>query len=332
MKKTLLSFVVLVGLVGCGAAPEVPTEKVERQQLTSPKSIVLYSQRLQPSSELAKKAFTIKTYSGKLTTSSEIEGVESTTAFDLKKPLHLYYDFKKPSIIYQADVYDLNIHLVDDTMVGHSIVTDIKKISIYYDDKQKKSVTLQQTQNTIHGFRKKATTSLDIDIHSFFTENNLLTERKFKLSKSDVNITFSFFNPEYVNDILIETLQTRENQKKNEALLHSIVKSDISYYYKLRQQRGSFILDKQSIVNMPDDADLEYAQKNYKDFFESGKYLTEEGKYKILIADEVIKFENSEVKIEKQHTIKDKYSKQHIKKTTDIPDHDGFIDFSEGVE
>ncbi len=328
--SVIVFFVILLGLSGCSSKTNT-IQQSQRQALSSPESIELYTQRLYPSKALLEKAFKLKTLRTKMSRTELFSGNETTTSFDLSNPLIFEYKFDKKYQVFQADIHTF-LPLVDDTMMGHEIFAKVRSLDIIYDDRKKASLKLRQNQETMHAFREEASSSLVFNIKSFYTDENLLSDRKFSVVSQDINVTFSLFDVSYKKAIVKEVLTLREDEEKNEALLHAISRVDLSYYYKLRKERKSYILPKHSMLNMPDDADIEYADKNYKQFFKNGKYRTETGRYKIVFAEDLMKFKNGDIKIKNRHTIDEKYSKQKIKKTTDIPDHDGFIDFSEGVE
>jgi hypothetical protein len=76
---------------------------------------------------------------------------------------------------------------------------------------------------------------------------------------------------------------------------------------------------------------MHYAVAHTEEIYSTGKYKTVTGEYKIFIFSEKAEFDSKgKVKV-KKHTIKIKDSKRNLKTTTQLPEHEDFIDFSEGI-
>ena len=76
---------------------------------------------------------------------------------------------------------------------------------------------------------------------------------------------------------------------------------------------------------------MHYAVAHTEEIFTTGKYKTVDGLYKIYIFSDDVEFNDKERVRVKKHKIKVKASNRNLKTTEELPDHQDFIDFSEGI-
>jgi len=330
MKKFLLPLFIIFGLVGCGSTPQAPLQENKEAVLTPASSVTLYSQKLHPSKDLALKAFSVKSYPVNLKKDVMYTGLDSKKAFTFTISPILKYNFEKNYVVLEADISNLLV-LRDDAVFEKTTTAQLQTFDVMYSNLSRQHFKIEKTQMNINGFQNQKTTRIIFAIKSLYPTDTMNSSHKYMLNLNDMNVSFSFFNPIYKNDIIIETLKKRQDKAANELLLQSIAQEDVSYYQTLRTHKESYILPEHSIMNMPYDADLDYAIHKHELFFNTGKYKTNSGKYKIIIPEDQIQFDNANANLKNTHSIKTRNTKKRLKKSSDIPDHDNFIDFSEGM-
>lgn len=330
MRHLLLTFMAIILIFsGCGSDPK---PQVQAPVILKPaKQITLYNQTLTPSEEMASKAFSVQEITVSLKPNVNYMGMEQANGFTFTIAPLLKYNFDKDYQVLQADIRNL-LPLTDDAVFENRIQAHIQNMDLVYADLSREHITLTPTQERIKTFKRMPTKNLTFAIKSLFSHPKYKASNKYTLSSKDLNVSFSFYNPSFTKAIISETLMTRKDALLNEALLHNIAKVDDTYYQQLLQNKEAYIIPEHSIMFMPEDADLSYAIEKSEVFFNTGKYKTKSGKYKIIIPDEMIQFDQSSTNVQGTHSIKTKQNKKRLKKATDIPDHDNFIDFSEGVE
>ncbi|HFU74544.1 MAG TPA: hypothetical protein ENK65_03225 [Helicobacteraceae bacterium] len=330
MQYLPIPFIILVlFFTGCGSTPK---PKVDTHvTLTPAKTIELYGQKLTPSQALASKAFQVREIPVTLKPNVQYMGIEQKSGFTFTIAPLLQYTFDTDYIILAADTYTL-LPLTDDAVFEKHIIGQIKEMDRIYANLSRDTVTLAPTQEILTQFKATPTKSMTFSVKSLHFNENFKASNKYTINAQDLNVTFSLYDPAYSKPIVNETLTTRDEPQNNELLIQAIASSDDAYYQKLLEDKTDFILPQHSIVNMPEDADLRYAIEKHQVYFKTGKYKTKNGQYKIIIPDEKIQFDNSNANVQGTHSIKTKQNKKRLKKATDIPDHDNFIDFSEGVE
>ena len=330
MNRIILYIGAMLLLVGCGATPKV-YQQSKPVKLTMPKSVTIYGQKLLLSPALRAKAFKKIEKTARLEGGNNVEGKESSKAYSITTPLHLHFNFDKPYRIYKVDTSKL-LHLSDTTIAKHAVFADLRAVTFTLDNEQSDIIYLTQMKKFLDVPFKTATTDLTLSIKELFPDNDLLDERSYIVDANDCNVTFVVYDASYEGAILKETLRRRDNPKKNEALLHKISKDNFQLYYEIHAKRSEYKLPEVSMINLPEDADLEYAREHYKNFAKTGKYRTMDGKYTIVMEQEAMEFDKKSVGVEKTRTIKTDKSNKSIKKAGEIPEADDFIDFSEGVK
>lgn len=332
MLKILLPLVLMIlTMTGCGSAPKPQVQAPSVPLVKVAKSITLYEQELPVSKALASKAFAVQEREVSLKPNVLYTGLDSTKAFAFTIAPILKYSFGQEYVILSADIQKL-ISFTDDAMFEHTTHVNIQSLSLIYSNLSRQDLRLSKGQKTITNFKKIPTKSITFAIKTLFPDPSMNASSQYSLLAQDLNISFSLYNANFEDAIIREVLTTRNDAQKNELLIQTIAQENRDYYMQLLPNKSTYILPPHSIMYMPTDADLNYAIEKHELFFNTGKYKTTSGKYKILISEEMVKFDQSNVKVNSKHTIKTKQSKKKLKKATDIPDHDNFIDFSEGVE
>jgi hypothetical protein len=324
MKQILILVAVLLLIAGCAK---------KEPELIDPVSIApeitLFKQSLPIEKEVLQKAY--KKISPKIGLShmGTVKGkaFNGEFIFDEKELPFIEYRFDKPYIIKK-------IHLQQSGFVvnGDAGSSHIKKFEILFFDAQKSplyTAELDKGVTEIKDFNNIQADGFILKARSVYAPKNI-TENDV-VAAFDGRISVEVIDANYIYDIVAPVLSERDSSTSNEELLKTIALLNSELFKRLRAKRADFNLPKDSVLYLPHDADMHYAVAHTEEIFKTGKYKTVTGEYKIHIFSEEADFDSKgDVKVRK-HKIKIEDSKRNLKTTTQLPEHEKFIDFSEGL-
>jgi hypothetical protein len=328
MKKLSLLISILILMGGCGKdkpAPVVP------DPVYSSHEIQLFKQSLPIKREVLHKAY--KKISPKIGLSNmhDFEGksFDGEFVFDEKNLPFVEYRFDKPYII--KKIYLKGSGFVVD---GKAKNSNIRKYEILFLDAQKTPSyigELKEDATEIDAFDNVQAQGFILKTRSVYIDEDENIKNSDIIAGFDARIEVEVIDTDYVYDIIRPVLSERKSDTSNEELLKTIALMNTELFKRLRAQRGEFNLPKTSVLYLPEDADMNYAVAHTQEIYETGKYKTTEGLYKIHIFNDDVEFNDKEKVKVKQHKINVKKSKRNLKITEELPDHEQFIDFSEGI-
>jgi len=327
MKQILSLVTILVFIVGCSKKePEAGIDPV----LMSPE-IQLFKQSLPVEKEVLHKAYKKITPKIGLNDMRDLKGTSfnGEFVFDEQELPFIEYRFDKPYII-------KNIHLKKSGFVvdGDATSSNIKKYEILFLDAKKTpkySDELSKDSTSMEEINNVQASGFILKTRSVYTKKGEKVSANDVVAAFDGRIEVEVIDVDYIYDIVAPVLSDREADTSNEELLKTIALLNGELFKRLRAQRADFNLPKTSVLYLPDDADMHYAVAHTEDIYQTGKYKTITGEYKIFIFSENAEFDSKgKVKV-KKHKIKIKDSKRNFKTTTQLPEHEEFIDFSEGI-
>lgn len=328
MKRVYSLLLASAIIIGCGPKePEAP----QVDPVYEAPEITLFKQSLPVEQEVLKRAYKKIRPSIGLANMSELKGksFNGEFVFDAEKLPFIEYKFDKPYIIKK-------IHLKSSGFVvdGDASSSHIKKFEILFLDETKTPIFLGELSKDAESFEELDNVQADgfiIKTHSVYTDPDEQVDEGDVVAAFDGRVEVEVIDTDYVYDIVKPVLSERDSSSNNEELLQTIALLNTELFKRLREQRKDFHLPKTSVLYLPDDADMHYAVAHTEEIFKTGKYKTVDGEYKIHIFHEEAEFDaKSKVRV-KQHKIKIKDSKRNIKTTTTLPEHEEFIDFSEGL-
>ena len=327
MKKVISLIAVFVFIIGC--SKKEPEAKVD--PVLSSSEIVLFKQSLPVKKEVLHKAY--KKISPKigLNDMRELKGTSfnGEFVFSEEKLPFIEYRFDKPYIIKKIHLKQSGF-IVDGDASSSNIrkyellFLDAKKTPLYSDELSKDVTSIERINNVeASGFILKT--------RSVYTKKGMKIDENDVVAAFDGRIEVEVIDADYIFDIVAPVLTERESDTSNEELLKTIALLNGELFRRLREQRSDFNLPKTSVLYLPDDADMHYAIAHTENIYKTGKYKTVTGEYKIFIFSEEAEFDaKGKVKV-KKHKIKIKDSNRNLKTTTQLPEHEEFIDFSEGI-
>lgn len=313
-------------MAGCGDKEPEPVDPV-----TIAPEILLFKQSLPIEQKVLQKAY--KKISPKIGLSSmgDIKGksFNSEFVFDAESIPFIEYRFDKPYIIKK-------VHLLSSGFVvnGNADSSHIKKYEIVFFDADKSPVyasELEEDAANIESLHNIQADGFILKTHSVYTNRDEDIDEGDVVAAFDGRIEVEVIDGNYVYDIIAPVLQDRDSSTSNEELLKTIALLNTELFKRLKSKRKDFNLPKDSVLYLPDDADMHYAVAHTQEIYQTGKYKTTEGTYKIHIFHEDAEFDaKGKVRVRK-HKIDVKESTRNLKITTQLPDHEEFIDFSEGL-
>ncbi len=328
MKQTLTLIALLMLIAGC--AKKEPERALPDSALETPE-ITLFKQSLPIKQEVLKKAY--KKISPKigLSNMSEFKGksFNGEFVFDENNLPFIEYRFDKPYIIKK-------VHLKGSGFVvdGDAENSNIKKFEILFLDAQKSPLYTEELEKgrlDIEGFNNIQADGFVFKTRSVYTEKAKEIDGSDIIAAFDGRIEVEVIDADYIYDIVAPVLSERDSSTSNEELLKTIALLNSQLFKRLREQGSGFNLPKRSVLYLPADADMHYAVAYTKEIYQTGKYKTIDGEYKIHIFNEEAEFDSKgKIKV-KKHKIDVKKSKRNLKTTTQLPEHEEFIDFSEGL-
>jgi len=328
MKRKYIMIALMVLITGCGEKePEVP--KID--PVTVAPEIVLFKQSLPIEKEVLRKAY--KKISPKIGLShmNELKGksFNEEFVFEESELPFIEYKFDKPYIIKK-------IHLKRSGFVvnGNSMSSNIRKFEILFFDAQKTPLytgELDEDAVSIEGFHNTQADGFVLKTRSVYSPEDTVVNENDVIASFDGRIEVEVIDADYVYDIVAPVLSERDSSTSNEELLKTIALLNSELFKRLREKRSDFNLPKTSVLYLPDDADMHYAVSHTQEIYQTGKYKTVTGEYKIYIFNEEAEFDSrGKIKV-KEHKIDVKKSHRNLKTTTQLPEHEKFIDFSEGL-
>jgi len=327
MKRVTSYILILILMAGCGNKEPGP----EVDPVTIAPEIVLFKQSLPIEKKVLQKAY--KKINPKLGLSSmnDLKGksFNNEFVFDAEALPFIEYRFDKPYIIKK-------IHLLSSGFVvnGNADSSHIKKYEIVFFDAEKSPVytsELDEDAVDIESLHNIQADGFILKTHSVYTEKDEDIDEGDVVAAFDGRIEVEVIDGNYVYDIIAPVLEERESSTSNEELLKTIALLNTELFKRLKSKRKDFNLPKDSVLYLPDDADMHYAVAHTQEIFQTGKYKTKEGTYKIHIFHEDAEFDaKGKVRV-KKHKIDVQESNRNLKITTQLPEHEEFIDFSEGL-
>jgi len=318
----------MILVVGCGDKEPKP---VVVDPVTEAPVITLFKQSLPIEQKVLAKAYKRISPKVGLSHMSDLKGKSFNKEFVFEEGSlpFIEYRFDKPYIIKK-------VHLKASGFVvdGSADSSNIKKFEIVFFDAEKSPVytsELEEGATSIEGFLNIQADGFILKSHSVYTPSNKKVEAKDIIAAFDARISVEVIDANHVYDIIAPVLTQRDSSTSNEELLKTIALLNTELFKRLKKQRSDFNLPKDSVLYLPDDADMNYAVANTQQIFQTGKYKTVEGTYKIHIFNEDAEFDaKGNVRV-REHKIKVKKSTRNLKTTTQLPSHEEFIDFSEGL-
>jgi len=328
MNKIYILMALMILVVGCGDKEVKP---VEIDPVTEAPEITLFKQSLPIEQKVLAKAY--KRISPKIGLShmSDLKGKSFNNEFVFEEGSlpFIEYRFDKPYIIKK-------IHLKDSGFVvdGQAEYSNIKKFEIVFFDAEKSPVYTAELDDdavSIEGFLNVQADGFILKTHSVYTSKGKKVNENDIIAAFDARISVEVIDGNHVYDIIAPVLTERNSSTSNEELLKTIALLNTELFKRLKVQRSDFNLPKDSVLYLPDDADMNYAVAHTQEIFQTGKYKTVDGTYKIHIFNEEAEFDSKGNVRVKKHKIKVKKSTRNLKTTTQLPAHEEFIDFSEGL-
>ncbi len=328
MKRIYHLLLVSAIMVGC---TQKETQAPKADPVFDAPQITLFKQSLPVEQEVLKRAYKKIRPAIGLANMSDLKGksFNGEFVFDAESLPFIEYKFDKPYIIKK-------IHLKSSGFVvdGDASSSHIKKFEILFLDETKTPIYLGELKEGAESFADFDNVQADgfiIKTHSVYTNRDDMINEEDVVAAFDGRVEVEVIDTDYVYDIVKPVLSERESSSNNEELLQTIALLNTELFKRLREQRKDFHLPKTSVLYLPDDADMHYAIAHTEEIFKTGKYKTVDGEYKIHIFHEEAEFDaKSKVRV-KQHKIEIQDSKRNIKTTTTLPEHEEFIDFSEGL-
>ncbi len=297
--------------------------------LASPE-IQLFNQSLPVKKEVLHKAY--KKISPRIGLSN-MRGFEGKTyngefVFNEENLPFIEYRFDKPYII--KKVYLKKSGFVVD---GNTENSNIKKFEMVFLDTRKTPTfvgELEKGATEIEDFDNVQSEGFILKTRSLYVNHDDNIKANDIVPAFDARIEVEVIDTDYVYDIVAPVLSKRDSHTSNEELLKTIALMNTELFQRLREKRGEFNLPRTSVLYLPKDADMHYAVAHTEDIYQTGKYKTIDGLYKIYIFSDNVDFNDKEKVRVKKHKIKVKNSNRNLKITEELPDHQDFIDFSEG--
>lgn len=328
MKQILTLVAIFVFIAGC--AKKEPEVQAVDPVLTSPE-ITLFKQSLPINKEVLHKAY--KKISPKIGLSNMIglkgKAFNSEFVFDESALPFIEYRFDKPYVV--KKIYLKKSGFVVD---GEAKSSNIKKFEILFFDAQKSPLytsELDKDALSIEDFNNIQADGFILKTRSVYAPKDQKMDENDIAAAFDGRIEVEVIDVDYIYDIVAPVLSERESSTSNEELLKTIALLNSELFKRLREKRADFNLPKTSVLYLPSDADMHYAVAHTEDIYKTGKYKTVNGEYKIYIFSEEAEFNSKDAVEVKKHNIEIKDSKRNFKTTTQLPEHDEFIDFSEGL-
>ncbi len=327
MKHLVTLVSILFFMLGC-AKKEM---QIETDPVLTSKEIVLFKQSLPIKKEVLSKAYKKISPIIGLNNLRELKGTSfnGEFVFNEQKLPFIEYRFDKPYII--KKIYLKKSGFVVDGDASSSnikkyeiLFLDAKKSPHYRDELSKGSLIVEDVHNVQAG-------GFILKTRSVYTPENEKIDENDVVAAFDGRIEVEVIDVDYIYDIVAPVLSERDADTSNEELLQTIALLNGELFRRLRDKRADFNLPKTSVLYLPDDADMHYAVAHTQDIYETGKYKTVNGEYKIFIFSENAEFDSKGKVRVKKHTIKIKDSNRNLKTTTQLPEHEDFIDFSEGI-
>ncbi len=328
MKQIFTLVTIFIFLAGC--AKNEPIIPLVDPVLASPE-ITLFKQSLPVDNKVLQKAY--KKISPKigLANMSELSGknFNGEFVFDENALPFIEYRFDKPYLIKKIYLKKSGFVVDGDAKSAH-----IKKFEILFFDAQKSPLytdELDADAVSIDAFNNVEADGFILKTRSIYVPKDKEIDENDVVAAFDGRIEVEVIDADYVYDIVAPVLSERESSTSNEELLQTIALLNSELFKRLRIKRADFNLPKTSLLYLPDDADMHYAVAHTEDIYKTGKYKTLKGEYKIHIFSEEAEFDDKNGANVKKHSIRLKDAKRNLKTTTQLPEHEDFIDFSEGL-
>jgi len=304
---------------------------VKMDPVLASSQIQLFNQSLPVKKEILHKAY--KKVSPKIGLSNmrafEGKTYKGEFVFNEDNLPFIEYRFDKPYII--KKVYLKKSGFVVD---GDAKSSNIKKFEMVFLDAQKTPTfvgELDKGDKEIDAFDNIQSEGFILKTRSLYVNDDDKIEGNDIIPGFDARIEVEVIDTDYVYDIIVPVLSERDSHTSNEELLKTIALMNTELFQRLREQRGAFNLPKTSVVYLPKDADMHYAVAHTEDIYKTGKYKTVDGLYKIYIFSDEVEFNDKEKVRVRKHKIDVKSSNRNLKITEELPEHQDFIDFSEGI-
>jgi len=327
MKYITSLTLILVLMSGCGSK----SQPAEIDPVAINKEILLFKQSLPIEKKVLDKAYNkVQPVIG-LSNMSSFEGksFKGEFVFEAGQLPFIEYRFDKPYIIKKIHLKSSGFIVDGDARSSH-----IKKFEIVFFDAEKSPLyiaELDEDAKSIDSFHNIQATGFIIKTHSVYTPTDKEIDKNDIIAAFDARLDVEVIDGNYIYDIIAPVLTERESSTSNEELLKTIALLNAELFKRLKNQRSDFNLPKDSVLYLPDDADMHYAVAHTQEIFKTGKYKTKDGEYKIHIFKEDAEFDaKGNVRV-KKHEIKVEKSNRNLKTTTQLPEHEDFVDFSEGL-
>lgn len=326
MKQILVLLSVLMLMAGCGKNEP----KVVDPVLSAPE-IKLFKQSLPVKQEVLRKAYKKITPKIGLANMRSLKGHVShgEFVFDANATPFIEYRFDKPYIIKK-------VHLQKSGFVvdGDAASSNIKKFEILFLDAERSPLykgELDKEELSIDGLHNAQASGFILKSKSVYIPKDKTLDENDVVAAFDGRVLVEVINTDYIYDIVSPVLSERKEATSNEELLQTIALLNSELFTRLREKRTDFNLPQKSVLYLPNDADMHYAVAHIEDVYKTGKYKTIYGEYKIFIFSEDAEFDAKGHVDVKKHKIEQKSSNRYLRTTTQLPEEEKFIDFSEGL-
>ncbi|MDF1881963.1 hypothetical protein JHD50_11755 [Sulfurimonas sp. MAG313] len=325
MKKIYTLVALMIFIAGCAdKEPEFTLDPV----LEAPE-ITLFKQSLPIEHAVLEKAYKKISPEVALSNLEDLQGksFDEEFVFDAQNLPFVEYHFDKPYIIKKVHLLNSGFIIAGDSSSSH-----IKKFEIVFFNTNKSliySSELDTDDKEIEALHNVVATGFILKTHSVYVPDG--TSAYEVKAAFDTRIEVEVIDVNHIYDIIAPVLSHRESSNSNEELLKTIALLNTELFKRLKAMRKDFKLPKNSVLYLPDDADMDYAVSHTQEIYQTGKYKTIDGEYKIHIFNEKAEFDaKGNIRVNK-HEIKINKSNRNLKTTTQLPDHEDFIDFSEGL-
>jgi len=328
MKHIITFFLVVTFFVACSNDKPKPPKPKFDPVLESSK-IKLFKQSLPIKKEVLQKAYKKITPKIGLSNLTDFKGTRFKDEFVFNEDNlpFVEYRFDKPYIIKK-------IHLLKSGFVvdGNDKGSNIKKYELLFLDAKHTPAynsELEDDSTYIDNFDNIQAQGFILKARSVYFKKGEKISAEDIIASFDSRVEVEVIDTDYIFDIVETVLSERDASVSNEELLKTIALMNRELFKRLRLQRSDFNLPPESVMYLPEDADMNYAVANTKNIYETGKYKTLKGRYKIYIFSDEVDFKEQEKIRLKKHKIRSEKSNRNLKTTEELPEHQDFIDFSE---
>jgi len=344
-KKITLSLLIILLIMGCSNTKNL-SQPNSNKRSEKTDMITLYGQQLQIPKNIYNKIYPEFNMDTKSIFKNKSISHEKGKFIGKYRPYYIL-NFDKQLYISEIKIFNTGLLAVPILNVKNKKESLVKfnPIAFIFNDKQvpttvhlgnKNSSELEQvdflvSENKEYIVIKLSTPIFTNQLHiaisgienpPFGTKCEILNDYTFELTANDYS---------YIDEVIINTLKTRSDLLLNEDLIRKIALEDKKLFRKIQSKSRNINVTNFSLINLPQDADINYALKNYSNIVESRVYKNINGQrkvWKISSQNNSKKslFNTNELNIQTVNTTDNK-----IKKADNEIKYSEYIDFSQGI-